>query len=189
MINIEDKITENSLFFKDEEPNDGHENRFANRLENLSAKPRKRKSISLYVKIAAAFLILFVTSFLLLNIKISNNINNELFVTKIEYSTQLAQVQSYYDELVINKLNSIDELASSDNEAKRIKLKAQKSMDKLDANLSMIEKEYVKNPNNPQLAAAIVNNKKMKVKIVDNIINQLGDVQNTYHIGVEEVYF
>jgi hypothetical protein len=56
-------------------------------------------------------------------------------------------------------------------------------MEKLDASLAMIEKEYVKNPQCDRLKAAIVSNKKMKVKIVDNIVEQLDNAQRGYHAG------
>ncbi len=61
-------------------------------------------------------------------------------------------------------LNTIDEYVNSEEEGKRVMAIAKRRMDKLDANLARIEKEYVKNPQNERLKAAIVINK-MKAQV------------------------
>lgn len=183
MFNIENKIKENLAYFNDQEPDEGHQSRFINRLSNnTSAKPKKI-SIQLFSKVAAAILILIATSFLLLKV-IDMKVGNERTeITQIEYTDDFKKVQAYYDNLSIARLDKIDELATSEEEAQRLKANARKKMEKLDANLAMIEKEYVKNPQCKKLKAAIVSNKKMKVEIVDNIVEQLDFAHQGYHAG------
>jgi hypothetical protein len=183
MFDIENKIKENLVYFNDKEPDEGHEARFASKLNNeIIAKPRKI-SISQIMKIAAALLVVVTASYMILKTTNNNDLREEMYVTQIVYSQELNQVQSYYDELSLSRLSKIDELASSDEEAQRLKKKAIKKMEKLDANLAKIEKEYVKNPQCEKLKAAIVNNKKMKVKVVDNMVEQLDNAQRGYHAG------
>ncbi len=186
MDKLENKILNNVPYFTDNNPNDGHKARFAAKLnQSLPVKSKKAK-LHLYMQIAAAIIVLVSVSYLVLNDSSNNNNNNnrdEMYITQIEYSNELYQVQNYYDELSLARLAKIDELADSDEEAQKLKSKAIKKMDKLDANLAKIEKEYVKNPQCDKLKAAIVNNKKMKVKVVDNIVEQLDNAQQGYHAG------
>jgi len=183
MFKVEEKIKDNLAYFNNQEPDEGHQERFASRLNNnTSAKP-KRVNIQMISKVAAAVLILIATSFLLLKV-IDMKVGNERTeITQIEYTDDFKKVQAYYDEISVERLDKIDELATSEEEADRLKKTAIKKMDKLDANLAMIEKEYVKNPQCEKLKAAIVSNKKMKVEIVDNIVEQLDYAQQGYHAG------
>lgn len=182
MFNIEKEIKDNLPYFNDKEPDLGHKNRFAKRLnESLVSKP-KRYRTQLVFKVAAALLLLITTSLLIKTLVFNNDIE-KLTITQIEYSDELYQVQNYYDELALLSFNKIDEFAKSDEEAQKLKNITQRRMDKLDANLAMIEKEYVKNPQCEKLKAAIVVNKKKKVEVVNNIVEQLNNAQQGYHVG------
>lgn len=182
MFDIEKKIKENLPYFNDHEPDHGHKARFANRLNKGSNSKPKQFKIQLLFKIAAAVLVLIATSLLIKTVIFNNDID-KLSITQIEYSDELYQVQTYYDELALLGFNKIDEFAKSKEEAQKLKNMTQRKLDKLDANLAMIEKEYVKNPQCDKLKAAIVNNKKMKVEVVNNIVEQLDNAQQGYHVG------
>ncbi len=183
MVEVENKIKENLAYFKDQEPDKGHKARFASRLSANNSTKSKKISLLSFVKIAAVFLLLIATSYIILktiNIKNSHELQ---YVTVITYPEEFNKVQTYYDELSESNLNKIDKYAKSDEEAQRIKVKAQKKMDKLDANLAKIEKEYMKNPQSKKLKAAIVVNKKMKAEVAENIVEQLDNAQRGYHAG------
>lgn len=183
MFDIENKIKENLAFFNDKEPDAGHKARFASRLsEGSTAKPKKI-AIQSFVKIAAALLLLITASYFILKTVNIKNSSEVRYVTDIVYPPELIKVQNYYDDLSLSNINQIEEHAKSAEEAHRIKVKAQKKMDKLDANLAMIEKEYMKNPQSERLKAAIVVNKKMKAEVTENIIEQLDNAQRGYHAG------
>ena len=183
MFDVENKIKDNLAYFNDNEPDQGHKARFASRLSDNSNVGAKKIRIQLFFKIAATFLLLIATSYLILKTVNSNIEVEKQLITQIEYSDDLKQVQSYYDELSMIGLNQIDDLAQSEDEAQKLKTITQKKFNKLDANLAMIEKEYVKNPQCDKLKAAIVNNKKMKVEVVNSIIEQLDNAQQGYHAG------
>lgn len=183
MFDMEKKVRDNLTYFNDREPDLGHKARFADRLgDNTAAKPKKFKMQS-FVAIAAAFLLLIATSYFILKTVNIKNGHENLQITCIEYPDELVQVQTYYDELSVSRLDKIDDLAKSEEEAQRLKTKARHEFEKLDASLAMIEKEYVKNPQCNKIEAAIVSNKKMKVKIVDNIVGQMDNAQHGHHAG------
>lgn len=183
MFDVEEEIKENLAYFDDQEPDNGHRARFANRLNNINVTETKKFNLKAFYSIAAALLLLVATSYLILQTVNFNNGRNNIMVTQIQYSDELLEVQNYYDEKSMLLLDRIDEFCSSEEEAKKLKDKAQNKMDKLDANLAMIEKEYAKNPQCEKLKAAIISNKKMKVSVVDNIVEQLDFAQRGYHAG------
>jgi len=183
MFDVEKKVKDNLAYFNNNEPDQGHKARFASRLSDTSKVGAKKIRIQLLFKIAAAFLLLIATSYFILKTVTQNMKVEKQLITQIEYSDDLNKVQAYYDELSKIGLNQIDELAQSEGEAQKLKTITQKKFNKLDANLAMIEKEYVKNPQCDKLKAAIVNNKKMKVEVVNNVIEQLDKAQQGYHAG------
>ncbi len=182
MFDLEKNIKDNLAYFNEKEPDQGHRDRFASRLtENL--QPTKRINLSLFSKIAAAILLIIATSYFVFDSINSSSERDNLFITQIEYSDELTNIQSYYDELSQTALLQFDEFAPNEEQALLLKKKAKKKMDNLDANLAMIEKEYVKNPQCEKLKEAIITNKKMKVEIVNNMIDQMGNAQRGYHAG------
>lgn len=182
MHSIEKKIKNNLDYFNTHYPDKNHTTRFEEKL-NLRLNPKsKNKNYSLLLKVAAIFLLLISISLLLINNN-SDKLREEMYITQIEYSPDFSLVQDYYDEISIEQLNKIEELAVSTDEATRLKLNAQKQMKKLDANLAKIEKEYIKNPQCKKLKAAIINNKRMKATVADNIVEQLNKVQHEYYVG------
>jgi hypothetical protein len=183
MHDVEKKILDNLAYFNDNEPDSDHMARFASKLDKRSDSSSKKIVIPLFIKIAATLLVLVTASYMIFNAINNTDLRGEMYVTEIVYSQELSSVQTYYDDLSTIRLERIDELALSDEQAKKLKGIAIKKMEKLDANLAKIEKEYVKNPQCDKLKAAIVNNKKMKVKVVDNIVEQLDNVQQGYHAG------
>ena len=181
MSEFEKKIVSNLAFFNDQEPDEGHRDRFIQKLSQTGTKKRTI-NFSLIGKVAAAVVILFAVGF------IANNHFNDakgdnVYITQIAYTEDMLEIQNYYDQLSLAKLDDIDAVANNEKEASRLKKKAQKKMDKLDANLAMIEKEYVKNPQCEKLKEAIINNKKKKVEVVDNIVDQVTNARKGYHVG------
>ncbi len=183
MYDIEKKIKDNLAFFEDREPEDGHRDRFIAKLSKGSVKKSLRFYIYSTMKIAAVFLVLLVSSYYVVKIATSSGEREDILITKIEYSEDFTQIQNYYDELSNLRMLKIDEYAQNDTEAMRLKEEVINKMERLDANLAMIEKEYVKNPQSEALKEAIISNKKMKVEVVNNVVEQMNYAQRGYHAG------
>jgi len=130
------------------------------------------------MRIAAVAIILISGYFVIRNISF-DDIGNAVMdgVTEISLGTEIENVFAYYDALSQQKVDEIDELAPNKTEAARIKQIAQAQLQDLDANLAEIEKEYAKYPESKQLKAALVNNKRKKAEIMDNILKQLDEAK------------
>ena len=175
---LEKKIKDNTDFFDDQPIPDGHKKRFSERLDKIRHKEIKSDRWSNIMRIAAVAIILISGFFIIRNISI-DDLGNAVIngVTEISYGSEIQNVFAYYDAISQQKVDEIDELAPNNEEASRIKQIAQRQLQSLDANLAEIEKEYAKYPESKQLKAALVNNKRKKAEIMDQILKQLDEAK------------
>lgn len=175
---LEKKIKDNTDFFDNQPLPEGHKKRFTDRLDNIRREEIKSDRWSNFMRIAAVAIILISGYFVIRNISF-DDIGNAVMdgVTEISLGTEIENVFAYYDALSQQKVDEIDELAPNSSEAIRIKQIAQQQLQSLDANLAEIEKEYAKYPESKQLKAALVNNKRKKAEIMDNILKQLDEAK------------
>jgi hypothetical protein len=177
MSTLEDKLKKHQRSFDHREPQKDHLARFILKLEADQEKQQRRSSPWFIVKIAASVIVLITAGYLTLNFLFNNTpVNRE--VQLISYSPEMNNAMAYYDEASLAKMNVIDDLVENNEEAMKIKQTAYSSLEDLDMRLAAIEKEYMKNPGNSALQAALINNKRKKVEVMDRIIMQI-DFANT----------
>jgi hypothetical protein len=176
---LENQIRENRSVFDNSSPDEGHLERFISKLEMAEKAKSRTHFISVLIKSAAAILILAIVSyvgFFELNIFKNTRLNQSQVYT-IEYSEEMMEIFTYYETTSNNMLDKISSYTSDSAEARKIREMAQLQLENLDANMAKIEKEYVKNPENKELSAALINNKRKKVEIIEQIIRQI-DISN-----------
>jgi hypothetical protein len=175
---FEKRIRENTGYFDGSQPDDGHLGRFIAKLDNTTKKERKSHFILMLSKVAAVFLLLLAVSFVAYNLFVSKDMaasNSE--ITNIQLPEELNEVLAYYDATSVTLLDSITQYAADTVEGKRIKNMVQEQFAALDANSAAIEKEYQKNPENQALSAALINNKRKKAEVVEQVVRQM-DLSN-----------
>lgn len=178
---LEKKIKDNPAFFDDQEPVLGHKKRFVDKLDSIEVQEIERGRWSNWFRIAAVAVVFIAVSFLVFKYSIqdiSGAVMRE--VVQIDFSNDIENVFAYYESITNTKVAQIDQLAVNDIQAQHIKTFAEKQLENLDATMAEIEKEYVKNPENTMLKAALVNNKRKKAEIMDNIIKQLGQANQPF---------
>lgn len=178
MSTFEDKLRKHKRSFDHREPEQDHLARFILKLEADQDKHQRRKSPWLILKVAASLIVLVAVSYLAFNFLADRNSISAEEAQLISYSPELNEVMAYYDNASIAKMTKIDALVTDDEEAEKIKQTAYNSLEDLDIRLAAIEKEYMKNPGNSALEAALINNKRKKVEVMDRIIMQI-DFSNT----------
>jgi len=99
-------------------------------------------------------------------------------VLLIEYNEDLKSILTYYDEEASGKMNEINRLSQDDDQVGEIKKVVLNQFEDLDISLAAIEKDYSKDPENEKLKAAMINNKRNKVKVMDQVIRQLEMTNN-----------
>ena len=173
MSTLKDKITNQKRSFDHREPEKDHLARFILKLEADQDKLQRRRSPWFFLKVAASILVLVAASYLTFDFLSNGNAVASDQTQLISYSPEMSEVMDYYDEASLAKMNKIDALISDDEEANKIKQTAYNSLEDLDIRLAAIEKEYAKNPDNSALQAALINNKRKKVEVMDRIIMQI----------------
>jgi hypothetical protein len=173
---LDKKIKDNIAFFDDKAIPEGHKKRFLKRLDSVRLEESKTERWGGWIKIAAVILILISASIVLIKIPFSQLGSTMVKeVTNITFGSEIQNAFAYYDALSQQKMEKIDSLAPNPAEAERIKQIAQKKMQSLDANLAAIEKEYARFPDNDRVKAALVNNKRKKNEVMDELLKQLDE--------------
>jgi len=175
---FEKRIRENTNYFDSSQPDDGHLDRFISRLDEASKKKQKAHFMLIFSKVAAIFLLLIAVSFVAYNLFVTKNIAaNNSEITNIQLSDELNEVLAYYEATSVIMLDSIVQIAPDTVEGKKIRNMVQNQFAALDANSASIEKEYQKNPENQALSAALINNKRKKAEVAEQVVRQL-DLSN-----------
>ncbi len=169
---LEEKIQKEKAFFNAHEPAPGHREKF---IDLLEAEPELQQSGnfgSIWLKIAATFLILISIGAVAFNF-ITESKSSAQSVLLIEYNEDFESVLTYYDEKADSKMQEIEKLSPDSEQASHVKKAVQQQFEDLDISMAAIEKEYSKNPENEKLKAAMINSKRNKVKVMDQVIQQL----------------
>lgn len=178
MLNFEDNIKRNKSYFDKHEPDVGHSERFINKLDQADLSKRDTFQFKLVYKIAAGVAFLFIAGFFLIYLLNTSQKSSEVFVNSIEYSQDLNDILAYYDAVSLEKVNEIDNLVTDSDKAEALKKTALNRLEDIDGGLASIEKEFAKNPEDENIKSALINNKRKKVEVMDNILIQL-DFANT----------
>jgi hypothetical protein len=169
---LEEKIKNEKAFFNPYEPTPGHREKFIDLLDAEPGLQPSRKIGSIWLKIAATLLILISIGAIAFNF-ITESKSNAQNVLLIEYNEDFQSVLTYYDEKAANKMEEIEKLSPDSEQASHIKKSILQQFEDIDISMAAIEKDYQKNPENEKLKAAMINSKRNKVKVMDQVIQQL----------------
>jgi len=175
---FEDKISRNKNYFDNKEPQDGHRERFINKLNEMNSVRSKQVHYRTILSIAAVLIVLIVAATLVYNDFTNKRTNNQSLVEAINYSENLENVLAYYDAISLQKVNEIDNLVPDSEKAKKLKQIALNRLEDIDGSLASIEKELAKNPEDENIKSALINNKRKKVEVMNDILLQL-DLANS----------
>ncbi len=189
MSQLEDKIRKNTDYFNDREPSLEHLSRFTELLEKQSASRR----ISIWqttAKIAATAIILIAVSYFAFNQFNKQKSQQSTQIIQIEYSDNMNEVLNFYDAASTIKAEEIEQYALNPEQALKAQKKAKRQLENLDAKLAEIEKEYMKSPENKNLRAALVNTKRKKSEVINQIVKHMEIAHSgLYSINTETIQF
>ena len=171
---LEQRITKNKELFDTDEPQDGHFDRFQDKLQKLH-KPEKSNTRRIYfstMRIAASALIVMAVSF---SLYLYNHGSSGLFAAEID--PELAEVNDYYASVTEQKLAQIEELSKSDAEAELLKESALESVGAIEAQTKELEEEYISSNKDSRVFGAIVNNYRLLAMALDKVIDNMNDIQ------------
>ena len=171
MKNLDKIIQENRQSFDSYEPNDGHFERFEQKLLEFN---KEKKSFNLgYLLKAAAVTILVVLSGLWVYDHTGNKTNNGIALSEI--SPEYGEVEMYYTHLVNEKYHEINQFQFMDSTQKVMLMNELNEMDSIYENL---KKDLTTNPNDQRVINAMIQHYQLKVEVMNQILNQLQQAKN-----------
>jgi len=182
MKKIDDVIKDNIELFNTEEPFNGHEDRFLQKLKKQSKNNFMTKSIKV-LKAAAIIILISLSTLWIYDNKIKSN-NSDQF-TLSDISDEYAEVEEYYINTINTNVNEIKNFNFYEQEQKKMLLDELKQMDSL---YIFLQKDLKNNPTDERVINAMIHHYQMKLYLLQQIINQLNKINNQINTENYEDY-
>ncbi len=151
------------------EPDDGHFERFKQKLMFDNACKPKKFTVKSYLKIASIVLLCALSGLYIAE----HTINKVIKITK--GNSEFYQTQDYYLRLVNQQVSTINNMQHLlNNEQKQLLVDELTQMDKL---YLKMQDDLKAMPDDPRIIQAMVSHYKMKIEILNRIINDLDNLQ------------
>jgi hypothetical protein len=171
MKDLDKIIQENRQEFDIYEPNDGHFERFEQKLKSIGGK--KKTFTFGYILKAAAVALLVVLSGLWVYDNLDSRTNNGIALSEI--SPEYGEVEMYYTHLVNQKFDEINQCQTLDSTQKTMLTHELTEMDSIYETLKM---DLTTNPSDQRIINAMIQHYQLKVEVMSQILNQLQQAQD-----------
>jgi len=172
MKDLDKIIQENKSFFDSFEPDDGHFERFEQKLNKFN---KKKSTFTFgYILRAAVVAILVVLSGLWVFENFYTK-TNEKGIALSEVSPEYGEVEMYYTHLVNQRYSEINQCQYLDSTQKTILMHELTEMDSIYDNL---KRDLKTNPNDERVINAMIQHYQLKVEVMNQILQQLQQVKN-----------
>jgi hypothetical protein len=167
MINLEDHIRAQRDLLDSEQPREGHEERF---LQKLYSKPSPRLQVRHVLQIAASLAILITSGIVLVNLKKSGD-----KVASQEVPASVIEADMYYASQMDARYEQIRNFSFEDMEEKTLLLDELKDLDKYHQQLM---NDLEANPDDDRVISALIRHYQIKLEVMDQIIMQLNQIKS-----------
>jgi hypothetical protein len=167
-----DKIlTENRSQF-DEEPAEGHFDRFEKKLMKQNKIRKSRRLNPDFYKIAALVVIVLLVA----NIFVSTNKRGDE-QAKIETKNEIGEASFYYTTRITNGIRQLEQMANEGIGSEKEIVMIKKEMTEMDSLFNNLQQEYAANPNDERIINAMIDHYQAKLEIVNTIKSDLENVK------------
>ena len=174
MRTIDDIIRSNKDFFEDQEPSEGHMERFNRMLEmRFHAGAVKRSIVPYLLKAAVVTLLVTLSSLWTWDHFIRSDRNR---MTLGDVSPQYREVENYYIHQVNLMENEIETVVPIKNPEQKEMLRTE--MRSMDSVYVQLQKELKANPDDERIINAMIEHYQTKVEVLTYIVNQLKAIRN-----------
>jgi hypothetical protein len=170
---LEEKIRKNRDLFDGAEPSEGHFDRFESKLAGLNegeTRQSNKYSSGRFFRVAAVIAVLLGLSITYYLIDPSKNSGQ---VAASSLPQEIQEARMYYNKLAEEKLQKINNCASSTSEASYIQKVVDNEITILDSSSVKLETELQNDNQNERLINALIRNYKTKSDLLDDILNRL----------------
>jgi hypothetical protein len=168
-----DKIIIENRHDFEEEPQDGHFERFAERLRMAESK---RKSIQLtpFLKVAAVLVIILLSANLYVFLRNPKTMVKETVASK----SDLGEASFYYTNSINNGIRDLEKMANEGIGSQKELAQIKHELSEMDSLFVNLQAEYKANPNDERIINAMIEYYQTKLDIVNTIKTDLENVKH-----------
>ena len=172
MKDLDKIIQENRSVFDSFEPDEGHFDRFEQKLLDLNKK-KKIFTIGYILKAAVVALMVVLSGLWVYDNFSPSTIKKGIALSEV--SPEYNEVEIYYTQLVNQKYTEINQFQFLDSTQKSMLIKELDAMDLIYENL---KEDLTTNPNDERVINAMIKHYQLKVEVMNQILSQLQQVKN-----------
>lgn len=166
MIDLEKHIKEQRLLIDADQPREGHEARFA---EKLAYQPARKVNFRHALQIAASIAVILASAIVLIR---TNRSGDKIAVMEIPAS--VIEADLYYTTKVHQRVDEIRQFDFENAEEKTLLLE---ELEELDAYQLQLMNDLEANPEDERVINALIKHYQLKLEIMDQIIYQLNQLK------------
>ena len=178
-----DKILIENCDEFEQEPNNGHFERFAERLR-ISESKRKKPLFSPFLKVAAVLVIILLSANLYVSIR---NNKSDLKQAKV-INNDLGEASFYYTAKINKGIRDLEKMATEGLGSPQEVIQIKQELSEMESLFVNLKKEYDANPNDERVINAMIEYYQTKLDIVNTIKTDLENVKQLkgkYHENTE----
>jgi hypothetical protein len=158
------QLFENQKNWDFEEPTEGHQKRFQDKLRKQ--KPKKKKFSWLPLSIAASLLLAFGLFYF--NYDSQQNV-------EVVFSPQVQETHDYFSSVIKTELEALKKQETP--ESKALITDALTQMDALESDYENLKLEIAKNGENKQIIYAMITNMQTRISFVKSVLDQVETIK------------
>ena len=174
-----DKILTNNRSDFDEEPKNGHFERFEERLR-LSDSKRKKLHFTPFLKVAAVLVIILLSANLYVYLRNPKTKPQEVATVK----NDLGEASFYYTSRINKGIRDLEAMSKEGIGSKKEIVQIKHELSEMDSLFVNLQQEYKANPNDERIINAMIEYYQTKLDIVNTIKTDLENVKklkSKYH--------
>ncbi len=178
MDELRDFIQQNKGLFDDKQPIRGHEQRFLQKLEQQNNK-RDLFTVKSFLKVAVVSL-LFILSGLYVKDKLFTAMYNTTAEMIVPENEELKEAEQYYQAQINTQITMISNNNRLSEEQQQMLENEMKTIDNL---TKQLQKDLKAMPNDPRIIQAIIQHYKIKLQVLNRIVNDLNKINNVKQLS------
>ncbi len=165
----------------EEEPLEGHFQRFETKLEKYHSKGTINLKTWPFLKIASIVIILLLSANLVIYLLPGKKADNQLrFASK-----EMNETANFYTVRINSGLSQLKRMADQGIGSEQELVQVKKEMDEMDLLYQDLQKEYSKNPNDERVVNAMVEYYQTKLDIINTIKTELENIKTRKNMNHE----
>lgn len=173
MSDLEKFIRDHAEMFDDQEPSNGHMERFEQRLSQLHGAERQSRPVHVWMRIAAGIVILITAGLAIFDLATHDfRTDKNLQQATLGLPDELTEVLDIYEKRSDQQLSELTQLAKSCPEGAGMIQSTQQEVDQLDRNMLDLVTALKENPSDPRVQNALIKNCKAKESLLSDRILQ-----------------